>query len=436
MSSRSSTATSRMEEGLSGIRQQDVAEAREVETAVLVGLITPEQNERKTREYLDELEFLASTAGAVTVKRFTQRMNGPSSVTYLGKGKLDEIRDYIQREEDAEREVDMVIFDDELSAKQLRNIENVLKVKILDRTTLILDIFAMRAQTANAKTQVELAQYRYMLPRLQRMWTHLERQGGGAGAGGGKGSVGLRGPGETQLEMDRRIILNRMSLLKARLADIDRQKTTQRSNRGRMIRVALVGYTNVGKSTLMNLLSKSEVFAENKLFATLDTTVRKVIIDNMPFLLSDTVGFIRKLPTDLVDSFKSTLDEVREADFLLHVVDISHPDFEEQIRVVEKTLADLGCAEKPSMIIFNKVDAYRWTEKDADDLTPATRENVSLDDLIHTWMTRLGDDCLFISARERTGFDTLKQVLYNKVRELHVQKYPYNDFLYEHYEEA
>ena len=435
MSSRSSTATSRMEEGLSGIRQQDVAEAREVETAVLVGLITPEQNERKTREYLDELEFLASTAGAVTVKRFTQRMNGPSSVTYLGKGKLDEIRDYIQREEDAEREVDMVIFDDELSAKQLRNIENVLKVKILDRTTLILDIFAMRAQTANAKTQVELAQYRYMLPRLQRMWTHLERQGGGAGAGGGKGSVGLRGPGETQLEMDRRIILNRMSLLKARLADIDRQKTTQRSNRGRMIRVALVGYTNVGKSTLMNLLSKSEVFAENKLFATLDTTVRKVIIDNLPFLLSDTVGFIRKLPTDLVDSFKSTLDEVREADFLLHVVDISHPDFEEQIRVVEKTLADLGCAEKPSMIIFNKVDAYRWTEKDADDLTPATRENVSLDDLIHTWMTRLGDDCLFISARERTGFDTLKQVLYNKVRELHVQKYPYNDFLFEHYEE-
>ena len=435
MSSRSSTATSRMEEGLSDIRQQDVAEAREVETAVLVGLITPEQNERKTREYLDELEFLASTAGAVTVKRFTQRMNGPSSVTYLGKGKLDEIRDYIQREEDAEREVDMVIFDDELSAKQLRNIENVLKVKILDRTTLILDIFAMRAQTANAKTQVELAQYRYMLPRLQRMWTHLERQGGGAGAGGGKGSVGLRGPGETQLEMDRRIILNRMSLLKARLADIDRQKTTQRSNRGRMIRVALVGYTNVGKSTLMNLLSKSEVFAENKLFATLDTTVRKVIIDNLPFLLSDTVGFIRKLPTDLVDSFKSTLDEVREADFLLHIVDISHPDFEEQIRVVEKTLADLGCAEKPSMIIFNKVDAYRWTEKDADDLTPATRENVSLDDLIHTWMTRLGDDCLFISARERTGFDTLKQVLYNKVRELHVQKYPYNDFLFEHYEE-
>ena len=307
------------------------------ETAVLVGLITPNQNERKTTEYLDELEFLAETAGAKTVRRFTQRMNGPNSVTYLGIGKLQEIRAYIQAEEDAEREISMVIFDDELSAKQLRNIENELKVKILDRTTLILDIFAMRAQTANAKTQVELAQYRYMLPRLQRLWTHLERQGGGSGSGGGKGSVGLRGPGETQLEMDRRIILNRMSLLKQRLAEIDKQKTTQRGNRGKMIRVALVGYTNVGKSTLMNLLSKSEVFAENKLFATLDTTVRKVIVDNLPFLLSDTVGFIRKLPTDLVDSFKSTLDEVREADLLLHIVDISHPDFEDQIKVVDKT---------------------------------------------------------------------------------------------------
>ncbi|MBQ2341734.1 MAG: GTPase HflX, partial [Bacteroidaceae bacterium] len=332
------------------------------ETAILVGIITPEQNERKTKEYLDELEFLAETAGAKTVKRFTQKQNRPNSVTYLGIGKLQEIREYIVREEDAERDISMVIFDDELSAKQLRNIENELKVKILDRTSLILDIFAMRAQTANAKTQVELAQYRYMLPRLQRLWTHLERQGGGSGSGGGKGSVGLRGPGETQLEMDRRIILNRMSLLKQRLADIDRQKTTQRSNRGRMIRVALVGYTNVGKSTLMNLISKSEVFAENKLFATLDTTVRKVIIDNLPFLLSDTVGFIRKLPTDLVDSFKSTLDETREADLLLHVVDISHPDFEEQIHVVENTLADLGCAEKPSMIVFNKIDAYRWVE--------------------------------------------------------------------------
>ncbi|MBQ1634670.1 MAG: GTPase HflX [Bacteroidaceae bacterium] len=404
------------------------------ETAILVGIITPEQNERKTKEYLDELEFLAETAGAKTVKRFTQKQNRPNSVTYLGIGKLQEIREYIVREEDAERDISMVIFDDELSAKQLRNIENELKVKILDRTSLILDIFAMRAQTANAKTQVELAQYRYMLPRLQRLWTHLERQGGGSGSGGGKGSVGLRGPGETQLEMDRRIILNRMSLLKQRLADIDRQKTTQRSNRGRMIRVALVGYTNVGKSTLMNLISKSEVFAENKLFATLDTTVRKVIIDNLPFLLSDTVGFIRKLPTDLVDSFKSTLDETREADLLLHVVDISHPDFEEQIHVVENTLADLGCAEKPSMIVFNKIDAYRWVEKEADDLTPSTRENVSLDDLIHTWMTRLHGDCLFISAKEKTGIDTFKQVLYNRVRELHVQKYPYNDFLFQHYE--
>ena len=405
------------------------------ETAVLVGIITPQQNERKTTEYLDELQFLAETAGARTVKRFTQRLNGPSSVTYLGIGKLQEIRAWIEAEEDAERYVSMVIFDDELSAKQLRNIEKELKVKVLDRTSLILDIFAMRAQTANAKTQVELAQYRYMLPRLQRLWTHLERQGGGSGSGGGKGSVGLRGPGETQLEMDRRIILNRMSLLKQRLAEIDRQKTTQRSNRGRMIRVALVGYTNVGKSTLMNLLSKSEVFAENKLFATLDTTVRKVIVDNLPFLLSDTVGFIRKLPHDLVDSFKSTLDEVREADLLLHVVDISHPEFEDQIKVVEKTLADLGCAEKPSMIIFNKVDAYRWVEKDEDDLTPVTRENVSLDDLIKTWMTRLSGECLFISAIEKTGYDTLRQVLYNKVRELHVQKYPYNDFLFEHYEE-
>ena len=407
----------------------------QAETAVLVGLITPQQDERKTAEYLDELEFLATTAGAVTVRRFTQRVNGPSQVTYVGKGKLDEIRAYIVAEEDAEREVGMAIFDDELSAKQLRNIESVLKVKILDRTSLILDIFAMRAQTANAKTQVELAQYRYMLPRLQRLWTHLERQGGGSGSGGGKGSVGLRGPGETQLEMDRRIILNRMSLLKQRLADIDRQKSTQRSNRGRMIRVALVGYANVGKSTLMNLLSKSEVFAENKLFATLDTTVRKVIIDNLPFLLSDTVGFIRKLPTDLIESFKSTLDEVREADLLVHVVDISHPDFEEQIKVVDKTLSDLGCADKPSMIIFNKIDAYTFTPKDEDDLTPATRENIPLPDMMKTWMAKLNGDCLFISAAERTNIDELKRSLYTRVRELHVQKYPYNDFLYQHYEE-
>ena len=411
-----------------------ISEAQ-AETAVLVGLITQAQNERKTNEYLDELEFLAHTAGAVTIRRFTQKVNGPSSVTYVGKGKLDEIRAFIEAEEEAEREVGMVIFDDELSAKQLRNIEHELKVKILDRTSLILDIFAMRAQTANAKTQVELAQYRYMLPRLQRLWTHLERQGGGSGSGGGKGSVGLRGPGETQLEMDRRIILNRMSLLKQRLAEIDRQKTTQRSNRGRMIRVALVGYTNVGKSTLMNLLSKSEVFAENKLFATLDTTVRKVIIDNLPFLLSDTVGFIRKLPTDLVDSFKSTLDEVREADLLLHVVDIAHPDFEEQIKVVEKTLADLKCSEKPSMIIFNKVDAYTWVEKDEDDLTPPTKENISLESLKKTWMARRDDNCIFISAREKTNIDGLRKVLYDKVRELHVQKYPYNDFLFDKYDD-
>lgn len=400
------------------------------ETAVLVGLITPQQNEEKTREYLDELEFLADTAGAVTVRRFTQRVNGPSQTTYVGKGKLDEIRDYIQREEDAEREVGMVIFDDELSAKQMRNIEAVLKVKILDRTSLILDIFAMRAQTANAKTQVELAQYRYMLPRLQRLWTHLERQGGGSGSGGGKGSVGLRGPGETQLEMDQRIIRQRISLLKERLTEIDRQKTTQRKNRGRLIRVALVGYTNVGKSTIMNLLAKSEVFAENKLFATLDTTVRKMTIGNLPFLLADTVGFIRKLPTDLVDSFKSTLDEVREADLLLHVVDISHPDFEEQIAVVEKTLGDLGCAEKPSMVVFNKIDAYRWVEKEADDLTPPTRENVTLEELKRTWMAKLNENCLFISARERQNIEEMRRVLYERVRQLHVQKYPYNDFLY------
>ncbi|MBP3839069.1 MAG: GTPase HflX [Prevotella sp.] len=400
------------------------------ETAVLVGLITQEQNEDKTKEYLDELDFLADTAGAVTVKRFTQKVNGPNQTTYVGKGKLEEIKQYILDEADAEREVGMVIFDDELSPRQMRNIENELKVKILDRTSLILDIFAMRAQTANAKTQVELAQYRYMLPRLQRLWTHLERQGGGSGGGGGKGSVGLRGPGETQLEMDRRIILQRITLLKQRLLEIERQKITQRKNRGRLIRVALVGYTNVGKSTLMNLLAKSEVFAENKLFATLDTTVRKVVIDNLPFLLADTVGFIRKLPTDLVDSFKSTLDEVRESDLLLHVVDISHPDFEEQIAVVEKTLSDLGCADKPSMIVFNKIDAYTWIEKEPDDLTPPTRENINLPTLQKTWMAKLNDNCLFISAREKQNIEQLRDIVYAKVKELHVQKYPYNDFLY------
>ncbi len=412
-----------------------ISEAK-AETAILVGLITQEQDEAKTKEYLDELEFLADTAGAITVKRFTQRVAAPSQVTYVGKGKLEEIKQYIKQEEEADREIGMVIFDDELSAKQIRNIEAELGVKILDRTSLILDIFAMRAQTANAKTQVELAQYRYMLPRLQRLWTHLERQGGGSGSGGGKGSVGLRGPGETQLEMDRRIILQRVSLLKQRLQEIDRQKATQRKNRGRLIRVALVGYTNVGKSTLMNLLAKSEVFAENKLFATLDTTVRKVVIDNLPFLLADTVGFIRKLPTDLVDSFKSTLDEVREADLLLHVVDISHPDFEEQIQVVENTLKDLGCAEKPSMIIFNKIDNYTWVEKEEDDLTPATRENVTLEELKRTWMGKLSDSCLFISAKRRENIDELRDILYKKVRELHVQKYPYNDFLYPQVEDS
>ena len=409
-----------------------ITEAK-TETAVLVGLVTRDQDEAKTKEYLDELEFLADTAGAVTVKRFTQKMAGPSSVTYVGSGKLEEIKRFIKDEEDAEREVGMVIFDDELSAKQLRNIEKALGVKILDRTTLILDIFAMRAQTAEAKTQVELAQNRYMLPRLQRLWTHLERQGGGSGSGGGKGSVGLRGPGETQLEMDRRIILQRITLLKQRLLEIEKQKTTQRKNRGRLIRVALVGYTNVGKSTLMNLLAKSEVFAENKLFATLDTTVRKMVIDNLPFLIADTVGFIRKLPTDLVDSFKSTLDEVREADLLVHVVDISHPDFEEQISVVDATLKELGCSDKPSMIVFNKIDAYHWIEKEPDDLTPPTKENTTLEELKRTWMAKLNDNCIFISARDKLNIDELRDVLYKKVKELHVQKYPYNDFLYNDY---
>ena len=456
------------------------------ETAVLVGLVTKEQDEAKTKEYLDELEFLADTAGAVTVKRFTQKVGGPSQTTYVGSGKLQEIKAYIKKCQDEYDEwldaqdaslfgdqttppsghpsysggeipqpVGMVIFDDELSAKQIRNIEQELQVKILDRTSLILDIFAMRAQTAEAKAQVELAQHRYMLPRLQRLWTHLERQGGGSGSGGGKGSVGLRGPGETQLEMDRRIILQRITLLKQRLAEIDKQKTTQRKNRGRLIRVALVGYTNVGKSTMMNLLAKSEVFAENKLFATLDTTVRKMTIDNLPFLLADTVGFIRKLPSDLVESFKSTLDEVREADLLVHVVDISHPDFEEQIRVVDETLMELGCAEKPQLLVFNKIDAYTWVEKEEDDLTPMTRENYTLEDLKKTWMGKMGADqttppsghpsysggegrcleCIFISAKKKENIDELREVLYKRVRELHVQKYPYNDFLYNDYQE-
>ena len=400
------------------------------ETAILVGIITQDQDERKTNEYLDELEFLADTAGVRVMRRFTQKIPQALAATYVGKGKLEEMRDYIKRMEDMENEVGMAIFDDELTAKQMSAIENVLGVKVLDRTSLILDIFAMRAQTAHAKTQVELAQYRYLLPRLQRMWTHLERQGGGSGAGGGKGSVGLRGPGETQLEMDRRIITKRISWLKEQLADIDRQKSTMRKNRGRLIRVALVGYTNVGKSTLMNLLSKSDVFAENKLFATLDTTVRKVVVDNLPFLLSDTVGFIRKLPTDLVESFKSTLDEVREADLLIHVVDISHPDFEDQMKVVDKTLADLGAAEKPVIVLFNKIDAYTWVEKEPDDLTPATRENITFEELERTWMGRLNGECLFVSALKKTGIENMRKVLYDRVKQLHVQKYPYHDFLY------
>ena len=403
---------------------------KKAETAILVGIITQDQDERKTQEYLDELEFLADTAGVRVMRRFTQKIPQALAATYVGKGKLEEMRDYIKRMEDMENEVGMAIFDDELTAKQMSAIESVIGVKVLDRTSLILDIFAMRAQTAHAKTQVELAQYRYLLPRLQRMWTHLERQGGGSGAGGGKGTVGLRGPGETQLEMDRRIITKRISWLKEQLADIDRQKSTMRKNRGRLIRVALVGYTNVGKSTLMNLLSKSDVFAENKLFATLDTTVRKVVVDNLPFLLSDTVGFIRKLPTDLVESFKSTLDEVREADLLIHVVDISHPDFEDQMKVVDKTLADLGAAEKPVIVLFNKIDAYTWVEKEADDLTPATRENVTLDELERTWMGRLNGECLFVSALKKTGIENMRKVLYDRVKQLHVQKYPYNDFLY------
>ncbi|MBD5308718.1 MAG: GTPase HflX [Bacteroides sp.] len=392
-----------------------------LERAVLVGLITPEQNEARAKEYLDELAFLADTAGAVTVHRFLQRAGGPNARTYVGSGKLEEIRQYVE-----DNDIAMAIFDDDLTSKQVLNIERELKVKVLDRTSLILDIFARRAQTANAKAQVELAQYQYLLPRLTRMWTHLERQRGG---------IGMRGPGETQIETDRRIILDKISRLKQELRQIDRQKSMQRKNRGKLTRVALVGYTNVGKSTLMNLLSKSDVFAENKLFATLDTTVRKVIIDNLPFLLTDTVGFIRKLPTHLVESFKSTLDEVRDADLLLHVVDISHPNFEEQIEVVNKTLSELGAAGKPTIMVFNKIDAFTYTPKDPDDLTPATRENISLEELKHTWMSRLGTDAVFISAKKQIGIDQLKAMLYEKAREIHVSRFPYNDLLFQSYED-
>ncbi len=393
------------------------------ERTVLVGLATRNQNEAKTEEYLDELAFLADTAGAQTVERFVQKLDYPNPRTYVGTGKLDEIRQYVE-----DNEIGLVIFDDELSSKQVANIEKELKVKILDRTSLILDIFAKRAQTATARTQVELAQYQYLLPRLTRMWTHLERQRGG---------IGMRGPGETQIETDRRIILDKIARLKEELVNIDKQKTVQRKNRGKLTRVALVGYTNVGKSTLMNLLSKSEVFAENKLFATLDTTVRKVVIENLPFLLTDTVGFIRKLPSHLVDSFKSTLDEVSEADVLVHVVDVSHPNFEEQIEVVNKTLADVcGASDKPMILVFNKIDAFTYTPKDPDDLTPATRENISLDEFKRTWMGKMGDNCVFISAKEKVNIDELKKLLYDKALEIHTQRFPYNDVLYQKYEDV
>ncbi len=393
------------------------------ENAILVGLITPQQNEERSKEYLDELAFLAETAGALPVKRFVQRLDYPNSRTFVGQGKLDEIRAFATEHE----EVGMVIFDDELSPLQLRNIEKELRLKILDRTSLILDIFAKRAQTAHAKTQVELAQCQYMLPRLTRLWTHLERQRGG---------IGMRGPGETQIETDRRIILNKISLLKQQLAAIDRQKAVQRKNRGKMVRVALVGYTNVGKSTLMNLLSKSDVFAENKLFATLDTTVRKVIIDNLPFLLTDTVGFIRKLPTNLIESFKSTLDEVREADLLVHIVDISHPNFEEQYEVVNATLAEITKEQKPTILVFNKIDAFTYTPQEVDDLGAKRRENYSLDELQHMWMAKLGNDCIFISAQRKENIDALKRLLYDRVKQIHVTRFPYNDFLFDKYDDT
>ncbi|MDR0732724.1 MAG: GTPase HflX [Dysgonamonadaceae bacterium] len=392
------------------------------EKAVLVGVITPEQNEEKVKEYLDELDFLAATAGIRAVKRFTQRMEKPHPITFVGSGKLDEIRKYTENEDN---EIEWVIFDDELSPKQLRNLEATLKVKIMDRTSLILNIFASRAQTAHAKAQVELAQYNYMLPRLKRLWTHLERQ-----SGGGSGGFRMRGPGETQLETDRRIILNKISKLKEDLKAIDKQKFNQRKNRGKLVRVALVGYTNAGKSTLMTLLSKTEVFAENKLFATLDTTVRKVTVENLAFLLADTVGFIRKLPTELVESFKSTLDEVREADLLIHVADVSHPAFEEQIETVAQTLNEITCEVKPTILAFNKIDAFSYVEKEADDLTPKTRQNISLDELKQTRMNKLHENCVFISAREKQNIEELKSLMYKKIREIHVQRFPYGDFLY------
>lgn len=391
------------------------------ERTILVGLITPDVSETQAEEYLDELAFLSETAGAEPVARFLQRLDTPNPATFVGKGKLDEIAEYVSA-----HEVGLAIFDDELAPNQLRNIERQLGIRILDRTSLILDIFATRAQTAHAKTQVEMAQYQYMLPRLTRLWTHLERQRGG--------NIGLRGPGETQLETDRRIILRKISQLKEQLKKIDKQKSVQRQNRGKMVRVALVGYTNVGKSTLMNVLAKSDIFAENKLFATLDTTVRKVVLGNLPFLLADTVGFIHKLPTQLVESFKSTLDEVRESDLILHVVDISHPEFEDQIAVVTETLREIDAlGDKPQILVFNKIDAYQHIPKDPDDLTPATKLNRTREELEKSWMARMGNDCTFISARTGEGMDELRRLLYERVKEIHIQRYPYNDFLYQDY---
>ena len=386
------------------------------EKAVLVGVINRDQDESEVMEYLDELSFLTETAGAVPVRNFTQKIDKENPGTLIGRGKLQEIHSFVEK-----NDIDLVIFDDELSPTQLRNIERQFKRRILDRTNLILDIFAHRAKTSHAKTQVELAQYQYILPRLTRMWTHLERQRGG---------IGLRGPGETEIETDRRIIRDKIARLKEQLIKIDKQKATQRKNRGKMVRVSLVGYTNVGKSTLMNLLSKSEVFAENKLFATLDTTVRKVVIENLPFLLSDTVGFIRKLPHDLVESFKSTLDEVRESDILLHLVDISHPNFEEQVNIVNETLKEIGVSDKKMIMVFNKIDAYKYVEKEEDDLSPETVANYTLDQMKRSWLARNPVEAIFISAKTRENIDELKDLLYRRVKEIHVQRYPYNDFLY------
>lgn len=393
-----------------------------MEKALLVGIITPQQPENKAKEYLQELAFLSETAGAVPLRRFLQHLPYPNPRTFVGEGKLAQIKQYIAENED----VGLIIFDDELSPLQLRNIENELKVKVLDRTNLILDIFAQRAQTAHAKTQVELAQCQYMLPRLTRLWTHLERQRGG---------IGMRGPGETQIETDRRILLSKISLLKEKLRKIDQQKSIQRKNRENMVRVALVGYTNAGKSTIMNLISKANVFAENKLFATLDTTVRKVIVDNLPFLLSDTVGFIRKLPHHLIESFKSTLDELDEADILVHVCDISHPNFEEQYTVVNETIKSIVKDEKPTLVLFNKIDNYSFVEKDEADLSERSAENISLDELEKTYMARLSGNCLFISAKEKTNIDRFKLILYNKVKEVYSQKYPYSNFIFDKYDD-